>query len=303
MTPGDRTDASTGGSLLARLRAAPLTLLVAVITLILTLVQVGWSYENISATRRLAAEHEQHLRLAREVGRLSNALLQAERAARAAAEQPSPAALARLREANDLLAGRAADVRRDTPPGWQERAQQVSELALVKGRGLAAGATAGAVVPSLLDDFLALAEAAERGAYEAGVTAAAAVDANRTRGYGIVRTAGAFALAMLSLLLLSAYLDARRHQRDLRAAHARAEALALTDPLTGLGNRRAFDADLDAALERAAREGEPLTLLAIDMDGLKLVNDREGHARGDRLLSAFGTALAGRLLAGDRVYR
>lgn len=65
------------------------------------------------------------------------------------------------------------------------------------------------------------------------------------------------------------------------------EKLALTDALTGLPNRRAFDRDFDAAFDVAEQRGAALGVLMIDLDGLKRVNDAEGHARGDRLLVAF----------------
>lgn len=68
-------------------------------------------------------------------------------------------------------------------------------------------------------------------------------------------------------------------------------ASAFTDPLTGLGNRRWFAARLQSEVARAARYGTPLSLLMIDMDGLKLVNDRLGHAAGDRALSAIASVL------------
>lgn len=75
---------------------------------------------------------------------------------------------------------------------------------------------------------------------------------------------------------------------------------ATTDPLTGLGNRRAFEADIGAALRD---EGADWTLVTLDVDGLKLVNDRDGHARGDELLRAVGRALRGALRDGDTSYR
>jgi diguanylate cyclase (GGDEF)-like protein len=74
------------------------------------------------------------------------------------------------------------------------------------------------------------------------------------------------------------------------AALARAELLsrlreqAATDVLTGLPNRRAWYEHLDLALARARRSGRPLSVVALDLDGLKALNDREGHASGDRLL-------------------
>ncbi|GAA2915700.1 sensor domain-containing diguanylate cyclase [Streptomyces thioluteus] len=68
--------------------------------------------------------------------------------------------------------------------------------------------------------------------------------------------------------------------------------LAYTDPLTGLGNRRAVDARLDEAVERHLAEGVVVSLVVCDLNGLKRVNDTLGHAQGDRLLERFGSLLS-----------
>lgn len=81
------------------------------------------------------------------------------------------------------------------------------------------------------------------------------------------------------------------------------ERAALTDQLTGLGNRRAFDLDLDATLARAARAHTAFSVAVVDLDGLKAVNDTQGHERGDALLRGFADALRAELRAVDRVYR
>ena len=73
----------------------------------------------------------------------------------------------------------------------------------------------------------------------------------------------------------------RRHLLDL-------EALTLTDPLTGLGNRRALERDVARAMLRSNRLDQPLTLLFLDVDDLKAVNDRFGHAAGDETLRMVG---------------
>ena len=62
--------------------------------------------------------------------------------------------------------------------------------------------------------------------------------------------------------------------------------LATTDPLTNLLNRRAIESQLESEWERARRYGLPLSLLMIDLDGFKRVNDLGGHAAGDRVLRA-----------------
>ncbi|MGY0061019.1 diguanylate cyclase domain-containing protein [Streptomyces sp. LZ34] len=71
-----------------------------------------------------------------------------------------------------------------------------------------------------------------------------------------------------------------------------ARRLAFTDPLTGLGNRRAVDIRLDEALEAHRRDGSVVSLVMCDLNGLKQVNDMLGHAVGDRLLERFGSVLS-----------
>jgi diguanylate cyclase (GGDEF)-like protein len=67
--------------------------------------------------------------------------------------------------------------------------------------------------------------------------------------------------------------------------------LAQTDPLTGLWNARVLQERLDAEISRARRYGHPLSLLFIDVDGLKAINDRGGHGAGDAALVRVATAL------------
>lgn len=71
-----------------------------------------------------------------------------------------------------------------------------------------------------------------------------------------------------------------------------ARRLAFTDALTGLANRRAVDARLDEAIERHRTEGAVVSLVVCDVNGLKHVNDTQGHAVGDRLLERFGSVLS-----------
>jgi diguanylate cyclase (GGDEF)-like protein len=72
--------------------------------------------------------------------------------------------------------------------------------------------------------------------------------------------------------------------REVEESRAALVERSLRDPLTGLFNRRQFDAVLRREVERAARYGRPLSVLAADLDGFKPVNDDFGHAAGDRVL-------------------
>ncbi|WP_022927277.1 diguanylate cyclase [Patulibacter americanus] len=73
--------------------------------------------------------------------------------------------------------------------------------------------------------------------------------------------------------------------------HEEAEREAHTDPLTGLANRRRFDELLAAAVDQAGRDGRPVSLLALDLDRFKNVNDQYGHGIGDEVLKATAKTL------------
>jgi diguanylate cyclase (GGDEF)-like protein len=80
-------------------------------------------------------------------------------------------------------------------------------------------------------------------------------------------------------------------------------AAALTDPLTGVLNRRGFLEAAERELNRARRYQHPLALAFVDIRGLKAVNDTEGHLAGDRLLQRVTTLLRESARAHDLVGR
>jgi diguanylate cyclase (GGDEF)-like protein len=75
--------------------------------------------------------------------------------------------------------------------------------------------------------------------------------------------------------------------------------LAITDALTGLKNARALRDELRLELNRASRYRQPLSLLLIDVDGLKAINDRLGHGAGDRALRHVAEAIRSQLRESD----
>ncbi|TGD86753.1 GGDEF domain-containing protein [Mycolicibacterium sp. CH28] len=79
---------------------------------------------------------------------------------------------------------------------------------------------------------------------------------------------------------------------EVRRLQHRLEQLARTDPLTGLPNRRSFSTRLDLELDRVRRGQGGLSLLLLDLDNFKNVNDRFGHVAGDRVLETVGRILA-----------
>jgi diguanylate cyclase (GGDEF)-like protein len=79
----------------------------------------------------------------------------------------------------------------------------------------------------------------------------------------------------------------------------RLEHLSMADPLTGLGNRRAFDEALAAELARARRAGSWLGLVLLDVDHFKDFNDRHGHGAGDEALTQVAQVIAGAARAED----
>jgi diguanylate cyclase (GGDEF)-like protein len=74
---------------------------------------------------------------------------------------------------------------------------------------------------------------------------------------------------------------------------------ALIDPLTGIGNRLAFEERLSDEWRRARRYGRPLGLLMVDLDELKEINESRGHAEGDRVLREVAGSISGTIRHSD----
>ncbi|MBA4341704.1 MAG: GGDEF domain-containing protein [Methylibium sp.] len=101
------------------------------------------------------------------------------------------------------------------------------------------------------------------------------------------------------LLSLAVANQVRQHQ----LASARAAQLARTDPLTGLYNRRAFFELAEQPWNRALRHQRPLSLLMLDIDHFKRINDQHGHEAGDAALQRIGELLVRNCRTGDVVAR
>jgi diguanylate cyclase (GGDEF)-like protein len=103
--------------------------------------------------------------------------------------------------------------------------------------------------------------------------------------------------------ILDAVADSLGVAIALLARHETTIALARTDPLTGLLNRRGFSEEVGRRMARLAHEAQPASLVYIDLDNFKLVNDTYGHERGDEALVALSRILREGSRAGDVIAR
>ena len=92
-------------------------------------------------------------------------------------------------------------------------------------------------------------------------------------------------------------------KRELAAANQRLLELTTTDPLTGVGNRRAFDERLAEEHSLARRYAKPISMLLFDIDDFKDINDTFGHEIGDEVLRQIGAIMREGSRASDLVYR
>jgi diguanylate cyclase (GGDEF)-like protein len=106
-------------------------------------------------------------------------------------------------------------------------------------------------------------------------------------GIGAVIAAGVLYVALVAV---------RRH-------HRRLEYAASTDGLTGIANRLAGEERLADALSEAGRKQRPVSVLILDLDQFKLINDEFGHPVGDRVIRSVATVAAGSVRSTDRVIR
>jgi diguanylate cyclase (GGDEF)-like protein len=113
--------------------------------------------------------------------------------------------------------------------------------------------------------------------------------ASRTLGYAVAYVGLVATIQFLKQRLVKA----ESHQR----------LMANQDPLTGLANRRAFDAALSAALADGSASGKRFTLLMADVDSFKQINDRFGHTTGDRVLREVAAHTSSEVRSGDCLAR
>src|SRR5262245_26468308 len=109
--------------------------------------------------------------------------------------------------------------------------------------------------------------------------------------------------AELATELAAQLLALRAANARLREENEELRSLALVDPLTKLYNRRGLDTELERALSASRRSHTPVALLLVDLDGLKQVNDQQGHPEGDRVLREVGAVLRQSVRATDAAAR
>lgn len=150
------------------------------------------------------------------------------------------------------------------------------------------GAFAGSLISALLLFVLAPVHAAGAAAVGAGGTLPLA---------SIVGWALVLASAVVAGWLVE------RSRRSQSALLDTAQRLAMTDGLTGLLNRRAFQDQLTRACATLAHAPQPFALVVLDIHGFKQINDTHGHLAGDAVLQAVGQALATSVRVGDLAFR
>ncbi|MET1116268.1 MAG: diguanylate cyclase [Comamonas sp.] len=198
--------------------------------------------------------------------------------------------------------------------GWYVVVRQPTATAFIGANSAVGKALAGGLVAALLaaliaslaarrlsEDLNSLSRAALH--IEAGTPGAVVPLTHSTRE--VQRLSSTLGHMTRRLLTMNEAMEEVVRQRtiELEYANQELERLASSDPLTGLLNRRGFDARLAAALSLAQRSGRPLSVVTIDVDHFKRVNDTYGHDIGDNVLRSLAAQLRNRLRASDAVAR
>jgi diguanylate cyclase (GGDEF)-like protein len=133
----------------------------------------------------------------------------------------------------------------------------------------------------------------------------ASADLRREEGAATRTIVIAFTLGLALIIAFGGILISLR--RRLGRAHQRAvaaiSAIAMSDALTGLGNHRAFHEDITRSLQQVGTLMPSLTLILLDLDGLKVVNDTLGHQTGDEHIMVVARALQATVPDGGGTYR
>lgn len=112
-----------------------------------------------------------------------------------------------------------------------------------------------------------------------------------------------FGFSLVGIMLYYFVKDRENALHKLKRSEAQVRELMLTDPLTGIANRRHLDERMSMELERHTRYNKPLSVIMADIDWFKRVNDEHGHAMGDTVLELFASHLVAGLRSSDFVAR
>jgi diguanylate cyclase (GGDEF)-like protein len=137
----------------------------------------------------------------------------------------------------------------------------------------------------------------------ASLAQSAALRRDEVRASHTISIAVGVGLALLALFGAIVVRYGRRLDSARAAEVERLAEMAITDPLTGLRNHRAFHEDMARELQVVARTGVPLALVLVDVDDLKSVNDSHGHQAGDERLQALADAIRATGRGADLAYR
>ncbi len=119
----------------------------------------------------------------------------------------------------------------------------------------------------------------------------------------IAAIAAAIAFMFAAVIVTFLYRRLRWQYKRLEEAEGQLKRQATIDDLSGLGNRRAYTATLEVELARASRQSTALTLVEIDIDHFKAVNDRFGHEVGDEAIHEIADTIRSELRLNDQAFR
>ncbi|MCK4176348.1 diguanylate cyclase [Aciditerrimonas ferrireducens] len=218
------------------------------------------------------------------------------------------------RQPSAPVAGASTDATRGLPPGLPDVLEPWAERCRARGLATGPGAGADALLATLATALAQGGQTAQLGRSARSWGARAQSPADVVTALAALRTllgedprslvalGVPSAPAGLSPAVLHELLDQVMFQA-VDAAAGQLSAIARTDPLTGCRNRRALAEDLRRALAAAEEADLDLAVAAIDLDGLKTINDTRGHAAGDAALSALVATFRRELRDADDLYR
>jgi diguanylate cyclase (GGDEF)-like protein/putative nucleotidyltransferase with HDIG domain len=272
----------------------------------------GWA----SMTTHRSAEQVRHsTTLSDAYSHARNELLQEELLVRDYRLAPDPAVIDQVPRTARALRSALRVVEQLGTDGDRALATRVlreNTAALAAVRQMAAAVNAGDANRSAVIDerrlrpaFSSMLSMVDRATVTHRMTALASLRSTQTTETIVLAvTVTAFALGVLLVVAVASVLRYRaRLERVRQAELERFAEAALTDNLTGLRNHRAFQEDLDRALSAHAETGRPLTLVLIDLDGLKQINDSAGHQAGDECIVGLAQVLATAGRSRDAAYR